>query len=81
MNIRKKFPLATASGSFKTTVLIDVKFTMPEFSSSKEIKLSFSVIKNNSGIPYNMIIGTQLLYTLGIILNFKDSYVKWNNRV
>ena len=53
-----------------------MKFTILKFSSSKEIKLSFNVIKNNSGIPHEIIIGVKLLHTLGIILNFKGSYIK-----
>ena len=48
----------TANGKFATKSCTDVTFTLPEFSSSKEVNLNFNVFKNDKGIPYDMIIGT-----------------------
>jgi len=34
------------------------------------------MFENIFKIPYDMIIGIKLMHSLGIILNFKDNYVK-----
>jgi len=69
----------TANGNFTTKEACDVTFDMPEFSSRKSVDLTFNVFKNSTNIPYDMIIGTEALDTLGVKLDFENNVCKWDN--
>ena len=68
----------TANGNFTTKEACDVTFDMPEFSSRKTVDLNFNVFKNTTNIPYDMIVGTEALDTLGVKLDFENNTVKWD---
>jgi hypothetical protein len=68
---------ATAAGSFTTSRTTELQFTMPELYDDRVIEWKVHVGKD-TGI-YDAVIGQDLLRKLGIILNFKDDTVIWDD--
>ena len=67
---------STANGAYKTNFDSEVFFTLPEFSNSKIVKWNFAVAKS-SDIGYDMVIGRDLMESLGIDLLFSRKVVTW----
>ena len=61
----------TPAGSFSTTIQKTITFKLVEFSSSKTITWPFSVVGHTHDIGYDMIIGRDLLFELGLIIDFE----------
>ena len=55
--------------------------TLPDFSDSKSITYTLQVDSatdpNNS--PYDIILGSDFLFDLGITLNYKQHHIEWDN--
>ena len=66
----------TTNGSFDTTETVETKFILPEFSESTTLTQTFHVCDQK--MPYDVILGRNTLQQLGIVLDFKDSVIKWN---
>ena len=69
----------TKAGTFTTTRKARLKFILPEFNQTKEISWACHVDDNAtaSNSQYDMILGRDLLETLGLIINFHDHTMTW----
>ena len=67
----------TACGNFTTTDVASLEFLLPEFSETAYISSDFHVCDHKIG--YDMIIGQETLQKLGIILDFKNGEIEWDN--
>ena len=70
---------STPAGNFNTNTVKTVKFRLNEFSDNKSITWDFYIVNANHNLGYDMIIGRDLLVELGIILDFKNKTIKWDN--
>ena len=77
LDLDKSTSWSTTNGSFSTTHTCDLKFTMPELSTTSQIDWRFHVTKQPMG--YDFIVGRDLLRELGIVLNFRHSYIQWDD--
>ena len=70
----------TKAGTLTTTRKAQLKFLLPEFNQSKIISWACHVddTATASNSQYNMILGRDLLETLGIIINFNDHTITWD---
>ena len=66
-------------GQFVTTLQREINFTLPEFSTSKDITWTCHEDSNTlrKNAQYDMIIGADLLSELGIELNFNTQRMIW----
>jgi hypothetical protein len=68
-----------AGGTFNVSKEVKLRFSLPEFGSSKIITSKFKIDSStNNGIGYDMIIGRDILAALGIDISFKDETVTWD---
>ena len=72
---------STADGVYCATHDVKVPFFMPEFSGSKIINHRFHVDNDEgeSGIGYDMIIGSDLMVQLGLTADFKIQVLQWDD--
>ena len=71
---------ATKSGTFETAGKAKVVFTLPEFHEHKEIEWDVHVDQSDhDSSTYDMIMGRDLLDTLGMDLLFSEHMMKWDN--
>ena len=77
LNKDKETSWSTTKGSFSTTHTCDISFTLPELSSTSQIEWRFHVTKQP--MSYDFIVGRDLLRELGLVLNFCDSNIQWND--
>lgn len=68
----------TANGSFETTTQTQLVFKLPELNEHRVINHMVHVSSRHL-TTYDIIIGRDLLSTLGIILNFDSKTVHWDN--
>ena len=75
-----KVEYSTATGVYCNTHDVKVSFCMPVFSCSKIINHRFHVDNNKgeSGIGYDMIIGSDLMVKLGLTSEFKHQVLQWD---
>ena len=66
-------------GNFSTRRKGLVNFKLPEFSLSREIEWSCHIDERTdpSESPYDMIIGLDLIDELGLVIDFKDKVINW----
>jgi len=56
-------------------------FKLPEFSNSKDITWSMDMDNGKlEELGYDMIIGRDLLFSLGMIIDFKYSVIRWGEK-
>ena len=67
----------TKGGVFTTRSECDTTFTLPNFTSSREIQHRCAVDEANLG-PYDMIIGRDLLKKLGMDILFSTGHLRWD---
>jgi hypothetical protein len=71
---------STKAGSFKTKRSCDIKFTLPGFHEHRKITCTVYVDESNHEIcNYDMIIGRDILHSLGINLLFDTAEISWDN--
>ena len=70
-----------AGGKFTTKKEVKVRFSLPEFCDSKIITGRFKIDSDSTdkGLGYDMIVGRDLLFKLGVELNFKDEVISWDS--
>ena len=68
----------TPAGGIKTDQKVRMKFTLNEFFCNKKINWDFHVAKPYHKLGYDMIMGRDLLYELGIIIDFKNLKLAWD---
>ena len=56
----------------------DVEFTLNEFSESRRIQWKFHVLPDDSKLPYDMIIGRDLMRKLKMDVLYSDNVVTWD---
>ena len=67
------------AGTFKTRSKTSLDFSLPELNPTAVINTTVHITEDMSN--YDMIIGRDLLHKLGLILNFKDRTVQWDNSI
>ena len=75
---KSKSKYSTAVGEYKTSIHGTIKFKLPEFSNSKEITWDMD-IGDLGVLEYDMIIGRDLLKSLGMIIDFKHGVLRWDD--
>ncbi len=75
---KSKSRYSTAVGVYKTSKHGTIKFKLPEFSNSKEITWNMD-IGDLGVLEYDMIIGRDLLTSLGLIIDFKHEVLRWDD--
>ena len=68
----------TPSGTFLSKNATDVEFTLNEFSESRRIRWKFHVLPEDSKLPYDMIIGRDLMRKLKMDVLYSDNVVTWD---
>ena len=68
----------TPSGTFQSKDAVDVDFTLSEFSESRRVRWKFHVLPESSRLPYDMIIGRDLMRNLKMDVLYSDSVVTWD---
>ena len=76
----KKQKWITKSGLFKTNRKCDISFTLPAFHKNREVQVKAYVDESSSqSCQYDMIVGRDLLISLGIDLKFSTGEMEWDN--
>jgi hypothetical protein len=71
---------STKGGSFKTKRKCDIEFTLPAFHENRTITCNAYVDESHhESSNYDMIIGRDLLHSLGINLLFDTAEISWDN--
>ena len=61
-----------------STKATDMKFSLNEFSESWQVQWKFHVLPENSKLPYDMIIGRDLMRKLKMDVLYSDNVVTWD---
>ena len=70
----------TKTGVFKTTRKCDITFTLPAFHENRQIQVKAYVDESHAhNNSYDLIIGRDLLLSLGIDLKFSTGEMEWDN--
>jgi hypothetical protein len=70
----------TKGGSFKTKRKCEIEFTLPAFHENRKITCSaYADESHHESSNYDMIIGRDLLHSLGINLLFDTAEILWDN--
>jgi transposase InsO family protein len=67
----------TAAGQVRTNHRANVTFMLPEFSDTKTVQWAMHVFQND--INYDIIIGRDLLVEMGMIIDFNEKHIMWND--
>ena len=67
----------TPAGNFQTDSTVSIEFTLPEFHTKKLITWQAFVTPHK--MQYDLIIGRDLMSQLGIILDFKENNIVWDD--
>ncbi len=68
----------TSNGTFQTKKVGDVKISFVDYSDSKRIHLKPDIVlhaRNGTPPAYDLILGKQTLYDLGVVLDFKEKII------
>ena len=68
----------TPSGTFLSKNAVEMEFTLNEFSESRRVRWKFHVLPENSKLPYDMIIGRDLMRKLKMDVLYSDNVVTWD---
>jgi len=70
----------TKAGSFKTRKRCDIEFTLPAFHENRNISCNAYVDESpHENSSYDMIIGRDLMHSLGVNLLFDTAQITWDN--
>lgn len=69
----------TPQGTFESNRTTEMTFYLSEFSESKQIEWNFHVLPEKGGLPYDMIIGRDLLKKLKMDVLYSDNIVQWDD--
>ena len=77
---QKSTKWSTKAGSFKTKHRCEVDFTLPAFHENRKITCNVYVDESHqASSSYDMIIGRELMHSLGINLLFDTAQISWDN--
>ena len=68
----------TPNGTFTSTKATDMKFSLNEFSESRQVRWKFHILPENSKLPYYTIIGRDLTRKLKMDVLYSDNEVTWD---
>ena len=68
----------TKGGTFTTDSECKIRFKLPQFSETKEINWQCYVDSSNANARYDMILGRDFLQETGMILNWNDLTMTWD---
>jgi hypothetical protein len=72
--------LSTKAGSFKTKRSCNIEFTLPAFHEHRKIACNAYVDESHyESCNYDMIIGRDIMHSLGINLLFDTAEISWDN--
>ena len=79
--IRRTNPVSfsTPHTKFTTNKMTKVTFTLPEFTESRQIDGDFHVLPEESKLPYDFIIGRDLMRALKIDVLYSENVVVWDD--
>ena len=70
----------TQSGTFTSNRTSEMRFFLSEFSESRDITWKFHVIPDaNNAMPYDMIIGRDLMQSLNMDVLYSENTVVWDD--
>jgi len=70
----------TKAGSFSTTKKCKCKFMLPEFHKNRVVEWEMYVDESSSSLSnYDMIIGRDLMDSIGLDLLFSENLIRWDN--
>jgi len=70
----------TKAGSFSTTKKCKCKFMLPEFHKNRVVEWEMYVDESSSNLSsYDMIIGRDLMDSIGLDLLFSENLIRWDN--
>jgi hypothetical protein len=76
----KTIKWSTKAGSFKTRRSCDIEFTLPAFHKNRKITCNAYVDESHQeACHYDMIIGRDMMHSLGINLLFDTAEISWDN--
>ena len=76
----KTIKWSTKAGKFKTDRVCNIEFTLPAFHENRNISCTAYVDESpRSSVHYDMIIGRDLMHSLGINLLFDTAQIVWDN--
>ena len=76
----KQVKWSTKAGSFKTKRKCEIEFTLPAFHDNRKITCNAYVDESHhESSSYDMIIGRDLMHSLGINLLFDTAEISWDN--
>jgi hypothetical protein len=58
--------------------LLEMQFNMPEFSESKQVQWNFHVLPEKTSLPYDMIIGRDLMRKLKMDVLYSSEAIVWD---
>jgi len=79
MKLKNPSVWITKAGTFTTTVTVQIEFKFIECDDRKSIRFKFHVYNIDVPSKYDIIIGTDILKTLGITLSFENNSIIWEN--
>jgi hypothetical protein len=78
--VHKATKWSTKAGSFKTKRKCDIEFTLPAFHENRNITCNAYVDESHhEACNYDIIIGRDLMHSLGINLLFDTAEIAWDN--
>jgi len=78
----KSVKWATKAGSFSTKRRCNIEFTLPAFHENRNITCTAYVDESHHDLcSYDMIIGRDLMHSLGINLLFNTAQISWDNAI
>ena len=79
---QKSTKWSTKAGSFKTKRKCEVEFTLPAFHENRLVSCNVYVDESpHAASSYDMIIGRELMHSLGINLLFDTAQISWDNAI
>ena len=77
--LKRTVHFTTKSSGFNVQYKAEIEVKLPELSSSKTFKWSFYIDQSKDNQIYNMFIGSDILETLGIDLNYSTKTIQWED--
>ena len=69
---------STPHSKFQTNLMNELQFNMPEFSESKQVQWKFHVLPETTSLPYDMIIGRDLMRKLKMDVLYSSEAIVWD---
>ena len=69
---------STPHSKFQTNLISEMQFNMPEFSESKQVQWKFHVLPEKTSLPYDMIIGRDLMRKLKMDVLYSNEAIVWD---